>query len=84
MLNSIISDAYKGAIYCTVDIKKFYLNNPMSTFRYMRIPLKYITQEIVAEYGINSLASNGYVHVDICKGIYGLKEAGNIAYNAWL
>ena len=39
MLNSVISDAHKGARYYIAGIKMFYLNNPMSTFRYMRLPL---------------------------------------------
>ena len=71
MLNSVISDAHKGARYCTADIKNFYLNNPMSTFRYMRIPLKYINPEIMVEYDINSVDFNEYVHVEIHKGMYG-------------
>ena len=35
LLNSIISDADKEARCCTVEIKQFYLNNPMKTYRYM-------------------------------------------------
>ena len=80
MLSSVISDAHKGDRYCTADIKNFYLNNPMSTFGCMRIPLKYITPEIMAEYNIASIASNGCLIVEIRKGVYGLKEAGTIAY----
>ena len=52
----------------------------MSTYRYMQIPLKYTTLEIMAEYDINSLVSNSYIHIKIHKGMYGLKEAGIIAY----
>ena len=45
----------------------------MFTFRYMIILLKYITPEIMAEYDINSFIPNEYVHVEIRKGMYGLK-----------
>ena len=40
MLNSVISDDKKGDKLCTVDVRNFYLNNPMSTYRYMKIPIK--------------------------------------------
>ena len=80
MLNSVISDAHKGARYCTSDIKNFYLNNPMKKFRYMKIPLKYIHKEIMDEYNIQDIQSNGFVYVEIRKGMYGLKEAGIIAF----
>ena len=79
-LNSVISDAHKGARYGTADIKNYYLNNPMSKFRYMCIPLKWFTDEIRAEYDIHALASGGYVYCEIRKGMYGLKEAGLIAF----
>ena len=38
--------------------------------------------EILKEYDINKLAYNGYIYVEIQKGIYGLKEAGILAYTA--
>ena len=71
MLNSDISDAHKGDRYCTADIKSFYLNNLMNTFRYMKILLEYTTPEIMAEYEIESIISHGYVHVEVQKGTYG-------------
>ena len=52
----------------------------MATFRYMKTSLEFITAEIIAEYNINNIASDGYVYVEIRKGMYGLKEAGIIAY----
>ena len=72
MLNSVISDAHKGARYCTADIVNFYLNNPMQKYRYMKIPLRYITQDIMDEYNIQAIASHRYVYVEIRKGMYGL------------
>ena len=62
--------------------KNFYLNNPMKTYRYMKIPLKYLTPEIRHKYDIDNIVQNGYVYIEICKGIYGLKEAGIISFNA--
>ena len=52
----------------------------MSTYRYMKIPLKYITEEIMSEYNLSAIASHDYVYVEIRKGMYGLKKAGIIAF----
>ena len=80
-LNSIISDARKGARYLTSDIINYYLNNPMANYQYMRIHLKDIPNELIVEYSLLPLAdSSGYVYVEIRKGMYGLKEADIIAY----
>ena len=80
MINSVISDADKGARFGTGDVKNFYLNNTMENFRYMKIPLNFITAEIMKKYNINDITSNGYVYIEIRKAMYGLKEAGIIAY----
>ena len=79
-LNSTISDASKGARYATADIENMYLNNPMKTYRYMRIPIVDIPNEILQKYNIKHLIHNGHIYVEIRKGMYGLKEAGIIAY----
>ena len=47
----------------------------------MKIPLRYFTPEIFNEYNIHSLAHNGYINIEIRKGMYGLKEAGILAFN---
>ena len=46
----------------------------------LHTPLKFITAKIMNEYNTNNISSNGYVYLEICKGMYGLKEAGIIAY----
>ena len=53
----------------------------MYTYQYMRIPLKYFTAEIRREYDIMNIVENEYVYIDIRKGMYGLKEAGTLAFN---
>ena len=48
----------------------------------MRIHLNDIPKEVIVEYSLLPLAnSSGYVYFEIRKGMYGLKEAGIIAYN---
>ena len=80
-LNSVISNAHKGASFSNADIKNHYLQIPMKRYQYMCIPLKYFTQEIKQEYNIMQIAQDGYVYIEIRKGMYGLKEAGILAFN---
>ena len=82
LLNSVISDTNKGTRYWTVDMKNFYLNNPMKTYRYIKIPIHFFMDEILQECNINKIVHKGYVYVDIRKCIYGLKEASILAYTA--
>ena len=80
-LKSVIFDACKGARYLTADIINYYHNNPMMNYQYMWIHLKDIPNKVVVEYYLLPIAdSSGYVYVEIRKGMYGLKEAGIIAY----
>ena len=74
-LNSLISDAYTDARFCTVDMENYYLQSPMKNLQYMCIPLKHFTEEIRDEYNVMDIAENGYVYIEIPKGVYGLKEA---------
>jgi hypothetical protein len=53
----------------------------MKFFQYMRIHSKYIPQEVRDEYPEITLDANGYAYVEIRKGMYGLKEAGVIAFD---
>jgi len=63
----------------TADVKNFYLNTPLDRPEYMRIPLTHIPDEIIKEYGLRELARDGYVYVEINKGMYGLPQAGRLA-----
>jgi hypothetical protein len=77
-LNSVIST--KGACYCTIDLKDFYLMTPMAHPQYMRMKLKDLPAEFVELYNlINKVNSNGYIHIKIQKGMYGLLQAGILA-----
>ena len=80
-LNSTISDVKRGDPYCVTDIEKVYLNNNLPHFQYMRIHIINFTAEFRKKYNIDELVnSDGYVYCEIRKGMYGLKEAGVIAY----
>jgi hypothetical protein len=81
--NSVISDARRGARYCTADIKDFFLMSDMSIYQYMRVHRKYIPDEVYQEYNLTDqhFDSNGYAYMEIRKGMYGLKEAAVLAYD---
>ena len=78
-INSTISDAKRGARYLVMDIKNFYLGNKLTYYQYIRVHISMIPQEVLAEYGL-AAESDGYVYFEVRKGIYGLKEAGLIAF----
>jgi hypothetical protein len=80
LLNSTIST--KGAKCLSLDLKDFYLNNIMPCLEYMRIPLWAIPKIIMDNYNLWPLVHNGFVTCAIRKGMYGLPQAGRIAYDA--
>jgi hypothetical protein len=59
-----------------LDVKNFYLGTPMDSFEFMRIPIKLIPQEIIAEYNLLYLVSDGHVYVEVQKDTYGMPQAG--------
>ena len=84
LLNSVISDHKRnGARFATADIKNFYLNNPLKQFQYMKIHRTDIPSEVWDEYNMEQhVDTNGFIHFEIQKGMYGLKEAGIVAWTA--
>jgi hypothetical protein len=76
-LNSVISTP--GAKYLTADIKDYYYGTPLSRYEYLRIALKDIPDEIVHQYELQKIAHDGYVYIEVRKGMPGLKQAGKIA-----
>jgi hypothetical protein len=42
----------------------------------MKMPLSLFPQDIINHYGLNNKVLNGYVYMEICKGMYGLPQAG--------
>jgi hypothetical protein len=53
----------------------------MTRYKYMRLHLDTIPQEIVDQYKLKNITtSDGWVYIKIRRGMYGLKQAGIIAY----
>jgi hypothetical protein len=69
-----------GAIFLGIDLDNFYLNTPMPNPEYMRLQLDIIPKEIIVAYNLCELAMpNGWVYIEIRKGMYGLPQAGILA-----
>jgi hypothetical protein len=80
-INSTISDAHKGARYLGIDIKTYYLGTPMKYYQYIRVLAKMIPQEVWddSRYAPH-IEAGGFVYLKIRRGMYGLKEAGILAF----
>jgi hypothetical protein len=79
LLNSVISTP--NARFVTFDLKDFYLDRPMARKEYMRIAITSTPSSIIDQYHILDLVHHGFVLVEINRGMYGLPQAGILAYN---
>jgi hypothetical protein len=77
LFNSTISTP--GARLLVIDIKNFYLNTPLKRYKYMVVVIASLPQEVIDEYGLNNLAVDGKVYIEIQIGMYGLPQAGILA-----
>jgi hypothetical protein len=77
LINSTVSTP--NAKFMAADLKDFYLGTPMTRYEYMRVPLWMLPNEIIEQYNLRPLFHNGYVYVEIRRGMYGLPQAGRIA-----
>ena len=81
LLNSVISDADKGARFMCVDIKDHFLATPMDDPEYMKVQYKYIPNDIRLRYNLDlKVTEDGWVYIKIQKGMPGLKQAAILAY----
>jgi hypothetical protein len=73
LINSTLST--KDAAMMMMDIKNYYLGTHLPWYEYMRMLLSRYPEEIVSKYNLNALAVDGWVYIEIRKGMYGLKQA---------
>jgi hypothetical protein len=62
-----------------MDIKNYYIGTPLPRFEYMKMLLSRFPEEIIQKYNLNALAVDGWVYIEIRKGMYGLKKSGLLA-----
>jgi hypothetical protein len=77
LINSNLSTT--DAAMMMMDIKNYYVGAPLPRFEYMRMLLSRFPEEIVEKYNLDTLAVDGWVYIEIRKGMYGLKQAGLLA-----
>jgi len=77
LFNSVIS--MPDAKFMGIDLKNFYLNTPMECYKYMRLPIDSIPEEIILQYHLLPLVHKGFVYMEIRQGMYGLPQAGILA-----
>jgi hypothetical protein len=78
MLNSIISSP--GAQFMSLDIKNFYLNMLMLRYKYVHIRINNVPKEIIKQYNLREkIDSEGYVYIEVRKGMNGLPQARILA-----
>ena len=75
--NSVIST--KDARFAGADIKNMYLETPLDQYEYMKMPIALFPADIIDHYGLNNKVLDGYVYMEIQKGMYGLPQAGVLA-----
>jgi hypothetical protein len=77
VINSTISTP--DARHMLIDVKNYYLGTPLDIYKYMRLAIAMLPQEIVDQYALLDLVHNGFVYLEIRKGMYGLPQAGILA-----
>jgi hypothetical protein len=75
--NSVIST--DNARYICADVKNFYLETPMARKEYMRLPVQKIPDDFMEAYNLHDKILNGYLYMEIRKGMYGLPQSGILA-----
>ena len=64
ILNSVISDAHKGARFLTLDIKDFFLYLTLEHPEYMRIKAKYFSKDFREQYNLHKkMNKDGYIYI---------------------
>ena len=59
----------------------FYLGTTLNCPEYACIYLKDIPEELIAQYNLTEYAQDSWVYFLICKGVYGLPQAGKLSNN---
>jgi hypothetical protein len=77
LINSTFST--QEAKLMMMDVKHYYLGTPLPINEYMRLPISILPLDIIEKYDLNCLAFNGWVYMEIRKGMHGFKQTGLLA-----
>jgi hypothetical protein len=59
----------EDAAMTMMDIKNYYLGTPLPRFEYMKMLLSRFPEEIIHKYNRNALAVDGWVYIEVQKGM---------------
>ena len=76
-LNSVVSMSTRK--FLGVNISNFYLDTPLDHLEHACIAVKYVPHHFIDEYNLALLITNGYLYLEVVKGVYGLPQAGIMA-----
>ena len=62
-----------------MDISNFYLNTPLKRKEYAGMKLADFHESVVEHYKLKEIEKDGWVNVEVSKGVYGLPQAGILA-----
>ena len=75
LVNSVIPT--EGAELMTLDNNVFYLNTPLARYKYLRLKLSDFPNDVIKEYNLKEKTTkDGFVYVEVKKGMYRLPQAG--------
>jgi hypothetical protein len=77
LINSTLST--EEATMMMMYIKNYYIAPPLPRFEYMKMLFSSFPEKIIQNYNLNALAVDGWVYIEIRKGMYGLKQEGLLA-----
>ena len=64
----------------TLGITIFYLNTPLAWYEYLRLKLRNFPDDVIEEYNLKEKATkDGFVYVEVRKGVYILPQSGLLA-----
>jgi hypothetical protein len=75
--NSVIST--KDVRFAGANFKNMYLKALLDWYEYMKMPIALFPTNIIEHYRLNEKVLNGYVYMEIQKGMYGLPQASILA-----
>jgi hypothetical protein len=67
LINSTVST--EDAAMMRMDTNNYYLGTPLPRFEYMKMLLSRFPKEIIQKYNFNALAVDGWVYLEIRKGM---------------
>ena len=64
-----------------IDINNFYFGTPLAWYEYLCITITLILDKIICQYKIFPFIRNGFIYLEIHKGMYGFTQSGCLAYD---